>query len=143
MTIQTTIWSPSVCGCKIYYTWDDTLPEDSRTHTAQDNRTIKCSFHTSLSDANSTYSTVLAECTKYVEAKDLIIDNSPSTVYDLTPENKKILKSGIEIVGFYTGTYPNRVLNLSYSGTTLTTNQRNSVQNKLNTIYGTGQVILT
>ena len=143
MTIQTTIWSPSVCGCKIYYTWDDTVPEASRTHTAQDNRTVKCSFHANLPDANGAYMAVLDECVKYAETKQMIIDNSPSTVYDLTPENKKILKSGIEIVGFYTGTYPNRVLNLSYSGTTLTTNQRNSVQNKLNTTYGAGKVILT
>jgi len=142
MTIQTTIWKPSFCDCEIYYTWDDSVPESERTHTTNDN-TKKCDIHSSLSDNQTIYTSAIEECKKYIDAKELIIENSPSTFYNITPDNRKILKSGIEILASYSGAYPDRILNLSYSGTTLTTNQRNSVQNKLNTIFGTGKVILT
>ena len=32
--IKTTRWRPDTCGCDIEFKWDDSLPEEDRTHTA-------------------------------------------------------------------------------------------------------------
>jgi hypothetical protein len=138
MTIQTTRWSPDTCPCVIEYSWDDTLSEANRIHTLS---TIsKCPTHQALSD-NTAYSTVLDENPRKNIAHQLVLDNGPATLSDLINGTRQ-LKAGI-VLGFsWSGTVPNRVLTISYTGITLTTNQKNSIQTFLNNRFGSGKVLI-
>jgi hypothetical protein len=141
MTIKTTRWSPDTCTCVIEYRWDDTQPESSRTHTL-DNYVSKCPAHTILADDTTRYNTVLEENPRKNNALRHILDNSPSTgLYD-TVNGIRELKSNIRFDFTWSGTAPNRVLNITFTGITLTTNQKNTLQSALNTRLGSGKVLI-
>ena len=60
MTIQKTLWSPDTCGCQIEYEWDDTVPQDQRTHTVS--LIVKaCPIHSHHTDISTHYDDVLGE----------------------------------------------------------------------------------
>jgi hypothetical protein len=52
------------------------------------------------------------------------------------------LKSGITYQFTLTGTAPNRVLNISFTGITLTANQKLTAQNWCDTHIGVGKVLI-
>src|ERR1044072_2283302 len=82
MATRTTRWSPDTCSCVFEYTWDDAVPQLSRTHTLS---TVpgKCPAHTTQTDSNC-YSTVLDENPRKNIALQVALDNGPSTLYDLS-----------------------------------------------------------
>jgi len=57
-----TTWSPDTCDCVINYEWDDTTPEDTRTHTVS-SVVKKCSFHEGL-NLSANYDAILEENTR-------------------------------------------------------------------------------
>lgn len=60
MTIQKTLWSPDTCACQIEFEWDDSVPQELRTHTVA--TIVKaCSIHTSQPNKESHYQEVLDE----------------------------------------------------------------------------------
>lgn len=72
MTIQKTKWKPDTCGCEIVYEWDDTVPQEERTHTLFS--VSKCPHH--QGDINATaYQKVLDENQSKNQAVGLIINN--------------------------------------------------------------------
>jgi hypothetical protein len=141
MAIHTTRWSPDTCSCVIEYTWDDNDPPEARPHNLS-TYVNKCAEHTILAADNTRYDTVKEENSRKNIAHQGILDNGPSSLYDLTPEGSRVLKGGITISWSWTGTPPNRVITLTYTGITLTTNQRNTAQTWLNNRFGAGKVIL-
>ena len=140
MTINTTRWSPDTCACVIEYTWDDSVPDSSRVHTLG-NIINKCSDHSSLSNAN-VYTALTEENPRKNITKQHILDNSPTTaLYDIVNGNRQ-LKPNIFFNYSFSGTAPNRVLTISFTGITLTTNQKNTIQSALNTRFGSGKVLI-
>src|SRR5687768_6009042 len=133
MTIRTTRWSPDTCSCVFEYTWDDTVAESSRTHTLS---TVvnKCATHTSLVNATC-YSTVLDENSRKNIALQVALDNGPTTLYDLSGTTRT-LKPAITYNNSWSGTVPNRVLTISFTGISLTTTQKNTIQTAENTKFG-------
>lgn len=44
MALKTTRWRPDTCGCEVEYQWDDSVPQDQRTHALS--RVVKqCANH--------------------------------------------------------------------------------------------------
>ena len=138
MTIKTTRWSPDTCNCVIEYTWDSESTEANRTHTLS---TIsKCSIHQAQSDSTA-YTTVLDENPRKNITLGLCMDNGPAALFDTNTDGSKQLKNGISYNFSFSGTAPNRVLTISFTGITLTNQQKNTIQTVLNNRFGVGKVI--
>ena len=139
MAIKTTRYSPDTCQCVIEYTWDDTQPEATRTHTLS---TIsKCSAHSALGDTTA-YNTVFEENPRKNQTLRHILDNSPTTaLYDII-DGVRQLKPTLGFNFSFSGTAPDRVITVSFTGITLTTNQKNSLQTFLNNRFGAGKVLI-
>jgi hypothetical protein len=140
MTIQTTRWSPDSCQCIIEYQWDDSVPSTSRTHTLA-NYIRKCSAHATQANDSTRWNTVLEENPRKNIAYQLIVDNAPLQFVDTDANGIKTLKAGLSINFTVSGTVPNRVFTMTFSGTTLTQAQIDNVQSKLDTRFGAGKVI--
>ena len=142
MAINTTRYSPDTCGCVIEYTWDTTVPELSRTHTLS-NYVTKCAAHASLATDQDRWNCVFEENPRKNQALQNILENSPTTaLYDTLSNGSRQLKNSIVFNFSFSGTAPNRVLTLSFTGISLTTNQKNTLQSALNTRFGSGKVLI-
>jgi hypothetical protein len=139
MTIKTTRFSPDTCQCVLEYEWDDTLSETNRTHTLS-NYVSKCPAHSGLSDANG-WNTVFEENPRKNIARQLCLDNGPTSLYN-TIDGSRQLKNTITYNFSWSGTAPNRVLTISFTGITLTNQQKNTIQNVLNNRFGSGSVLI-
>src|SRR5687768_1011115 len=128
MTTQTTRWSPDTCGCVFEYTWDDTQSEATRTHTLS-NVVNKCPAHTAQTNANC-YTTVLDENPRKNIALERALATGPTTLYD-TIEGTRQLKPALTYNYSWSGTAPNRVLTISFTGVSLTTTNKNTIQSAL------------
>ena len=147
MAIKTTEWSPDTCDCQIDYEWDDSLPQEQITYN------IKflgksCNAHKNLlPNAPVTYSCILDENQKKNKSLQLALENAPSQLADIftSPVDGSqtvTLKHDIIFTFSFTGTAPNRVLTIQFVGASLNSNQKNSIQNKLNQIFGNGNVVI-
>ena len=139
MTIKTTRYSPDTCQCVLEYTWDDTLSETNRTHTLS-NYVNKCSAHASLSNTDG-WNAVFEENPRKNIARQLSLDNGPTSLYD-TVDGTRQLKSTITYNFSWSGVAPNRVLTISFTGVSLTTQQKNTIQTALNNRFGIGKVVI-
>ena len=76
MTIQRTIWSPDTCGCRIEYSWDDSIPQEERVHSVS--KIIKaCQHHESHPNKEIHYEDVMAENQSKNKAIGKLIENYP------------------------------------------------------------------
>lgn len=143
MTVNTTRWSPDTCKCILEYTWDDSISESSRTHTMSA-IVQRCSAHTILANDITVYNTVTEENPRKNISLDEILQNAPNTNwYDLDPDSGvRVFKKNIIINWTWSGTAPNRVLTLTFTGITITTAQKNTLQSRLDTRFGTGKVVI-
>ena len=57
---KTTTWSPDTCNCIINYEWDDTIPENVRSHRVT-GIVKKCSFHQNTVDLQAHFDAILEE----------------------------------------------------------------------------------
>jgi hypothetical protein len=138
--IHTTTWRPDTCDCIIEYTWDDQVPESERKNDFR-NIVKRCPAHSELSSLDI-YSTVLEENPRKNFAFQHVLDNGPAALSDTTPEGAKVLKQNLTYNFSWSGTAPDRVLTISFTGISLTTTQRNAIQTFLNNRFGSGKVIL-
>ena len=141
MTIKTTRYSPDTCGCVIEYSWDDTLSETNRVHTLS-NYVTKCSAHSILATDQDRWNAVFEENPRKNNALKGCLDNGPAALFD-TIDGTRQLKGNITYNWSWSGTAPNRVLTISFTGITLTTQQRNTLQTALNTLFGVGKVVIS
>jgi len=143
LAIITTRWSPDTCGCILEYSWDDSVPDNSRVHTPT---TIvnKCPAHSAIADTNTHFNVIIEENPRKNFALDEILQNAPSTSwFDIDPASgSRVFKNNITANWSWSGTAPNRVLTLTFTGITLTTAQRNTLQTRLNNRFGTGKITL-
>lgn len=140
MTKHVTRWSPDTCNCIIEYEWDDLDPPENRPHTLF-NYINSCQAHSILPTDNDSYTTVKEENIRKNIAHQGILNNGPNSLYDVVDGNR-ILKNNITISWTWSGVAPNRVITISYTGITLTQQQRNIAQTWLDNRFGVGKVIL-
>lgn len=91
------------------------------------------------SDTN-VWNTIKEENPRKNITTQLILDNSPNTVYDLNADGSRIFKKGINVSWSWSGTAPNRLMTITVTGIVLTTNQKNAIQTKLNERFGINNV---
>src|SRR5215212_113781 len=140
MVINTTQWQPDTCDCILEYSWDDSVPADQRVHTPTNS--IKCPFHTNQATHSAVYNTVVNENQRKNIGFQTALDNGPTSLFDLQADGSRTLKNNITYSWTWSGTAPNRLLTVTFTGITLTNAQKNAIQTKLNTIFGAGKVIL-
>lgn len=72
MTIQTTRWRPDTCKCIMEYQWDDTVPQDQRTHSVS--KIVEaCPIHTGQPDKETHYNIVKDENQSKNKAVGLLV----------------------------------------------------------------------
>jgi hypothetical protein len=140
MAIVTTRWSPDHCVCVVEYQWDTTTNENTRIHTYSTHINV-CPDHSPLGQNVNGYNAMLEENQRKNNNLQTMIDNAAAQLSSTGSAGGQ-LKNGITYNISYTGTAPNRVLNVSFSGITLTTAQKNALQNAANTKFGTGKVVI-
>lgn len=141
MAIRTTRWRPDTCDCVIEYTWDDALTPDQVTHTLDTIRR-RCAAHVNLPSDTDVYNTVREENPRKNITHQLLLDNAPNTVYDVNADGTRQFKRGIVASWTWSGTAPNRLMTITVTGVTLTTNQKNAIQTKLNERFGISNVTI-
>ena len=139
MVTKTTRWTPDTCDCTVEYTWDTNSSEATRVHTFS-NVVNKCPAHSAIVD-NALFNLLMDENPRKNIAHQLVLDNGPTALSDLIDGTRQ-LKGNITLNFSWSGTAPNRVLTISYTGITLTTNQKNSIQTFLNNRFGAGKVLI-
>ncbi len=144
MTIKTTTWSPDTCNCTLRYKWDDTDPQAD---VQIDVVNKSCQYHSNLlPNIPVTFSCIMDENRKKNNTLQYALETAPSKLADqFTDENGTIslqIKNGIAFNYRFDGTAPNRVLYISFLGASLTNNEKNSLQSKLNQKFGNGIVII-
>lgn len=126
-----TRWSPDTCECVIEYEWDDSVPEDQRTHTPKTFVNI-CDAHKNLAqlasrfdqvtDENQTKNFVLGELIDSVpEIREEVTDNEGKTHYEL--------KRGVKYEWSFD---QDRKLEVSLRGVDLSTAKKTAITNLLN-----------
>jgi hypothetical protein len=139
MATKITRYSPDTCSCVIEYSWDDTLSETNRVHTLS-TYVNKCSAHTSLNNTQA-WNAVFEENPRKNLSLGECLANGPSALFD-TIDGTRQLKNGISFNWSWSGTAPDRVLTISFTGISLTTNQKNTIQTFLNNKFGANKVII-
>lgn len=140
MTINRTRWSPDTCECVIEYSWDDSVPAENRTHSLY-NVVQRCPAHNALSSLDI-FSTLMDENPRKNNALSHVLDNGPTSLFDTTSEGARVLKGNITFNFSWSGTAPDRVLTINFTGINLTQNQKNSIQTFLNNRFGSGKVLI-
>ena len=135
------LWRPDSCSCQFRFNFDDAVSESSRTQSVSTVPT-KCAAHSSLASDALRWSTVLDENPRVGISLLLALANGPSTLYNIV-DNSRQLKPTIKYNWSWSGTAPNRVLNISFTGITLTTQEKTTIQNAINARLGSGKVVLS
>ena len=134
------------CNCRVVYEWDSDLPLEQIVHTVSKYE-YKCPDHENvsgiISDQDLYDNVVCKENGKKNQSFDMLLQNGPSSIYDLTPEGTKVFKKGISVSWSFTGIAPNRKLTITISGINLTANQIAAIQTKLNEKFGINDVVIT
>lgn len=145
MTTLIVNWSLDTCPCFISSSYDDTTPLDTRTYTVVSIN--PCQFHAGLGNDQTIRDIALEENQRKNNAIQNILDNVPTSLQDklytlMQDGITRIIKKGVSITFTLTGTAPNRVLNLTITGATLTNAQKNNAQTFLDNRFGTGKVVI-
>src|SRR6187431_3622028 len=139
MVTKSNGWKPDTCSCELEFWFDDDGVNCTNQRIKQ--FITKCPAHQSLSDDDA-WSAINEENPRKNSALTEILTRSPTTALYDTVNGLRKLKDSIGLGILYSGTAPNRVLTLSFSGISLTINQKNTIQSALNTRFGSGKVLI-
>lgn len=118
-----TRWSPDTCGCVIEFEWDDEEPDETRKHDLT-NYVSKCPAHQEL-DVEESYNIVKDENVRKNKALSEVLKNTENeSLFDIKEENGtsfKALKPNVKYNWSWSGTVPNRILNIEFTGAELST----------------------
>ena len=127
-------WSPDSCDCYLQFVFDSDLPQSQQVNTFFA-KLKSCSKHPNLT-GTTIWNVVVAENTN---VQKLI--SQVKTITGLTTLDNE--GSSIKSIKFFSGIDSSRLLNFSVTGTTLTTNQKNTIQSWCDTNLGVGKVVIS
>jgi hypothetical protein len=142
MALRTQTWRPDTCDCVIVQEWDDSLPQDQIViNPISINR---CAAHQNIQSTVTASNTVLSENQNKNFGLDEILQNAPNTNwFDIDAQTgSRVFKKNIILNWTWSGTPPNRVLTLNFTGVSLTAQQKNTLQTRLNNRFGTGKIVI-
>lgn len=140
MTTGTTRWSFDTCGCVVLQNYDyDVSDQDPVSITFE---TI-CSLHQGIPDHPTRYDVVAnKENRPRMNALRELLNNGPASVVDTLPDGTKQLKQGLDVSFSFSGTVPNRLINIILTGIVLTAQQKTAFQTRLDNLFGAGKITL-
>ena len=130
-------WRPDTCGCHVeeIYNLDGSIQGGGKV-------LARCKDHATIPDVQL-YDVVLAEnrrknnCHRLLVGLDGVNFNLSKLV-----DGSQVFKDGVDMNWTYSGAGKDRVLTISLTGVTLTTQQRNAALNFLNNKFGVGKVVI-
>ena len=139
-------WRPkTTCDCEVEYTINNSLPVDTAHGGLRVESfafTTKCPAHTSFSDSQL-WDIIWDENPRWGGSVGEILATGPNTLYDIDPNTgSRIPKPTVNITGVWSGTAPNRVYTITITGVSLTTTQKTTIRNAINTRFPGGKVVL-
>lgn len=139
MAVQKQIWIPDTCGCVIEELHDPANPAFGVQFSAA---VHKCPAHAAVPDA-SLWGVLYENADGENKRKNLLhkalLETSSLNLSTLAADGTFQWKSG---VGFQWSFDANRVLQVTITGATLTTAQRNTINNFCTTQFGAGKVVI-
>lgn len=135
MAIKTTRWTPDTCAdppCIVDYTWDDTVPQDSRTHTVSA-VVQRCVLHAPIATATAHFAALQDENPRKNKLIALLVAQFPTAVR--TNAAGDFLGFNVAVHRFFS---TSRVLILAIPS--LTALQISSLQTLIDTTFGAGKI---
>jgi hypothetical protein len=134
-------WHLPSCDCIAVYNMDMDLPQAQRTPIFK-RMDRKCGAHSVLQNEQDIFNNLFVENAQTSESHNIIVANAPASFIDINTNGTVTLKKNIVVTWSWTGVVPNRVLNIGISGISLTTNQKNVIQTKLDERFGITNVVI-
>ena len=136
---------PDTCDCQLLYQCDVDLPLEQRTFTVLAFE-IRCNAHSNsnlptMNNQQVWDDVIIPEFRKKNDSIQTLLDNAPNSVYDLDG-GTRIFKKNIMVSWSWSGTAPNRLLTITIYGISLTGNQLNAINAKLDERYGISNVVI-
>lgn len=126
VSITRNLWSPDTCACQIEYEFDADVDGLTRTHTYV--RTVRtCAAHSGLASLSTHLDTVLDRNRR----KNLTYAQLLTVLATVTPE---------QFAGLWSYDAAQNLLTVNGTAAGLTAAQRNNLQTKCNTQFGSGRV---
>ena len=145
MAIKTTRWTPDHCSCTIDYTWDDSVDPSVRVHTFSASQNA-CPDHSDLAGDPNHFAVVLAENQRKNTLYGKLLANFPILAQNIQNNDGSTtltFKNGITLNFSFSGKQPNRILNISFSGITLSANQKTALQTLADNNFGAGKTVIS
>lgn|SRR5262245_45267621 len=132
-----TLWTLDTCGF-------DPRTENCQINIDDTNGTMsfvrKCPAHQNVNDPAQVHQENIRGASNTL---DHLLQNAPSGLFDVNADGSRTFKRGITVDWSWTGTAPDRVLNIDVTGFSPTTTQRNAITTALNNRFGAGNVTVT
>lgn len=133
------IWKPDTCGCIIE-------ERHGEGNGVEFNRVIeKCTVHQTVPD-NQLFGVLYAnpdgENKRKNRLEKALIETTGLNLGELNSNGAYVWRTGLGFTWSWTGTGANRVLKVSIVGRTLTTQQRNTIQQWCDTNFGAGRIVI-
>jgi len=141
MTMKTTRWRPDTCACDLEYEWDDALSPDVRTHVG----TVihrACTDHALLLVPAVHHAAVQDENQRKNGVLSLAVASLTRVSEERTGEDGVLYRALKPAVSYAWAFSASRVLRVSFSGVTLPSPDKNTLQALADTRFGLGRVIV-
>lgn len=133
-------WQPDTCDCVIEFEFDADSSVEARVHTGT-NIEKDCPEHSGLITPENFFNTILDENKRKNIIRSDLIQNI-SDLSELDNDGALQFKNGISMNWYWTGENDARVLHITISGYTLTTQQKTTAQTFADTKFGVGKVVI-
>lgn len=134
MAIKVTTWSPDTCGCIINYQWDDSDPEDSRTHSFHSTVRL-CEVHQNINENH--YDVLLDENVRKNKIYAAILEKYPEKTIPIVNEKGQVTGKQLHGDFYYTWSFDDsRNLQVDAKALGLDKNQTASLQANLLNEHG-------
>lgn len=138
MVIKQQRWKHDTCNCQYIENYNT----DTDTFSLNQFEVI-CTPHSTISDNTTRYNVLHSDNQrKNFVLTDCINQFSSILGQTDTDSGTIVLKKGITFNFSYSGSGDTRILTISFSGVSLTTQQKTTLQNLINTKYGSGKVVV-
>lgn len=136
------IFTPDTCDCKVEYELlYSTSDPDYKTYTPLQ-IINQCNIHQDETTVEDLWTELNKDNIKKNRAWRVLLDNALPSMIQTNPDGVIEFKKNIEISWAWSGQKPERTLTITISGITLTQNQKNAAQAKIDERYPNQNIIL-
>ena len=126
-------WTLDSCGCQVVLHKANSDPLDDTWICDQVLRI--CPIHINEPTNQDLLQALLSENRRRQGVRKVLLDNAPAQMILTNPDGSITFRDNILLTWEWSGVRPDRTLTVTLTGHTLTTNQKNAVQTKINQRY--------